>query len=59
MEMQYLLIAVCVYQCVCHTVITQDGWSALLLAAVEGKAEVVVELVKAGANVDMQSEVCQ
>ena len=28
-------------------------------AAKWGKTEVVVELVKAGANVDMQTEVCQ
>ena len=28
-------------------------------AAWEGKTEVVVELVKSGANVDMQNEVCQ
>ena len=41
------------------SVITQDGWSALMLAAVRGKTEAVVELVKAGANVDMQNEVCQ
>ena len=50
------------YQCVCvilHMfVITQDGISALMLAAWEGKTENVVELVKAGANVDMQDEVC-
>ena len=64
--MQYLLIAVC--QCtvsisVCvilhMSVITQDGWSALMLAACMGKNEAVVELVKAGANVDMQTKVCQ
>ena len=36
------------------SVITQDGWSALMWAAIEGETEVVVELVKAGANVDMQ-----
>ena len=41
------------------SVITQYGESALMWAAMEGKTEVVVELVKAGANVDMQSEVCQ
>ena len=43
---------------------TQKGVSALL-AAREGKTEVVVELVKVGANVDMQNivdiknDVCQ
>ena len=51
------------YQCVCvilyMSVITQNKWSALTEAAWEGKAEVVVELGKAGANVDMQNEVCQ
>ena len=41
------------------SVITQNGWSALMFAANEGKTEAVVELVKAGANVDMQNKVCQ
>ena len=41
------------------SVITQDGESALMVAAREGKTEVVVELVEAGANVDMQTQVCQ
>ena len=41
------------------SVITQDGISALTWAAMEGKTEVCVELVKAGANVDMQTKVCQ
>ena len=41
------------------SVITQGGVSALTFAAMEGKTEVVVELVKAGANVDVQSKVCQ
>ena len=40
------------------SVITQEGYSALMLAAMRGKTEVVVELVKAGAIVDMQNEVC-
>ena len=52
------------YHRVCHTThvmptITQLGYFALLLAASEGKTEVVVELVKGGANVDMKSKVCQ
>ena len=38
---------------------TQWGYSALMLAAMRGKTEVVAELVKAGANVDIQSKVCQ
>ena len=41
------------------SVITQGGISALMVAAIEGKTEIVVELVKAGINVDMQTEVCQ
>ena len=49
------------YQCVCvilhMSVITQNGVSALMYAAILGKTEVVVELVKVGANVDMQNEV--
>ena len=40
------------------SVITQWGDSALMWAAREGKTEVVVELVKARANVDIQNEVC-
>ena len=51
------------YQCVCvilyMSVITQDGLSALMWAAREGRTKVVVELVKAEANVDMQTKVCQ
>ena len=39
------------------SVITQDGWSVLTLAARWGKTEVVVELVKTGANVDMQTKI--
>ena len=46
--------------CVCViSVIAQEGVSALMEAADLGKTEVVVELVKAGANVDMQDNVCQ
>ena len=40
------------------SVITQDGYSALMGAAGWDKTEVVVELVKAGANVDMRDNVC-
>ena len=50
-------ISVCV---ILHmSVITQNGESALMLAAIKGVTEVVVELVKAGASVDMQTNVCQ
>ena len=41
------------------SVIAQDGDSALMRAALWGKTEVCVELVKAGANVDIQDNVCQ
>ena len=41
---------------VCHT---QDGASALMLAAGLGTTEIVVKLVKAGANVDIQNDVRQ
>ena len=41
------------------SVFTQDGWSALMHAASEGRTEVVVELVKAGANLNLQNAVCQ
>ena len=41
------------------SVITQDGWSALMYAAWWGRTEVVVELVKAGANLNLQNTVCQ
>ena len=40
------------------SVITQDGNSALILAAFDGRTEVVVELVKAKANLDLQDKVC-
>ena len=41
------------------SVITQVGWSALMYAAGWGRTEVVVELVKAGANLNLQNTVCQ
>ena len=40
------------------SVITQSGETALMKAASEGYTEVVVELVKAKANFDLQDEVC-
>ena len=40
------------------SIITQSGWSALMEAADNCRTEVVVELVKAGANVDLQNYVC-
>ena len=38
--------------------ISQDGDSALIKAAFWGKTDVVVELVKRGANLDLQNMVC-
>ena len=40
------------------SVITQGGWSALIQAASGGLIEVVVELVKAGADLNIQDNVC-
>ena len=40
------------------SVITQDGYSALIWAAYYGRTAVVVELVKAGALLDLQNTVC-
>ena len=40
------------------SVITQDGWSALIRAASEGHTKVVSEMVKANANLDLQDKVC-
>lgn len=39
------------------SVFTQDGNSALMAAAYSGKTDVVMELVKAGANLDLQNKV--
>ena len=39
-------------------VITQDGNTALMRAARYCESEAVVELVKAGANVNLQNNVC-
>ena len=39
------------------SVITQAGYSALIEAAMRGHTEVVVELVKAKANLDLQNKV--
>ena len=37
--------------------VTQDGYSALMMATREGRTEVVSLLVKAGANTDLQNMV--
>ena len=39
------------------SVITQDGESALMMAAREGRTEVVSLLLKAGANIHLQNKV--
>ena len=44
------------YNVCCHT---QEGNSALMAAAYSGKTDVVMELVKAGANLDLQNKVWQ
>ena len=41
-----------------HTTITQIGLSPLQLAAGIGWTDIVVELVKNGANLNLQNEVC-
>ena len=48
------------FMCTCTTssVITQDGESALISAVRRGRTKVVVELVKARANLDLQDKVC-
>ena len=51
------MVSVCVI--LNMSVNTQYGTSALMYAAHYGKTEVVVELVKAGANLDLQNTVCQ
>ena len=47
------------YQCVSYytCLSSQDGDSALMTAAWWGNTEVVVELIKAGANLNLQNEV--
>ena len=40
------------------SVIIQDGDTALMLASVECGAEAIERLVKAGANMNLQNNVC-
>ena len=40
------------------SVITQYGYTALMGAAEEGRTEAVVELVKSGADLNLQNKVC-
>ena len=39
------------------TTVWQDGWNPLMFASEDGHVEVVVELIRHGAGVDMQDEV--
>ena len=46
------------YQCIYYTCLSsQTGDSALMRAAWGGKTEVVVELIKAGVNLNLQDKV--
>ena len=49
------------YQCVMihMSVITQSGESALMKGAINGDTDTVKELVTAGANLNLQNNVCQ
>ena len=49
--------------CSCHyhihmSIITQGGYTALMLASWNGMTEVVAQLVKAGSALDLQDKVC-
>ena len=47
------------HQCVSYytCLLSQDGYSALMEAALNGRTEVVVELLKAGATLNLQNKV--
>ena len=58
----YTLNMICNHECIhvpftTTSVITQLGETALMRAASEGHTKVVVELVKANANLDIQDKV--
>ena len=58
----YTLNMICNHECIhvpftTTSVITQLGETALMEAASSGRTEVVVELVKANANLDIQDKV--
>ena len=58
----YTLNMICDHECIhvpftTTSVITQSGDTALMIAARRGHTEVVVELVKAKANLDLQNNV--
>ena len=59
----YTLNMICNHECIhvpftTTSVITQSGDTALMEAASRDHTEVVVELVKAKANLDLQDKVC-
>ena len=59
----YTLIMICNHECIhvpftTTSVITQSGDTALMIAASGGHTKVIVELVKAKANLDLQNIVC-
>ena len=59
----YTLNMICNHECIhvpftTTSVITQSDQTALIEAARGGHTEVVVELVKAKANLDLQDKVC-
>ena len=59
----YTLNMICNHECIhvpftTTSVITQSGHTTLMKAASKGRTEVVVELVKAKANLDLQDKVC-
>ena len=59
----YTLNMICNHECIhvpftTTSVITQYGLTVLMKAASEGYTEVVVKLVKAKANLDLQNNVC-
>ena len=59
----YTLNMICNHECIhvpftTTSVITQSGQTALMKVASRGRTKVVVELVKAKANLDLQDEVC-
>ena len=58
MAVYVVLISRSYYPCDAVVFITQDGDSALTLAASGGHTDVVVELVKVRAKLDLQNKVC-
>ena len=47
------------YQCVSYytCLSSQNGDTALMLAAIKGKTEVIIQLIQAGAHLNLQDEV--